>query len=179
MTNPTVPPPPLDIWTPIPTAAQSAGATAVEHVAPLDLAFLKRTYTTTLWLGGLFALCAYGVFHSVVALGSFAGGVVLGALLLKAQESLVRRAFKPRGTTYRGWDSAIPLWIVVPLKYAAVGAAFSVLLSQQLLHGPALVMGLFMVQVVIVARLAGRILAPRLRAGATAAQFGPKTSYAR
>ncbi len=134
------------------------------QLAPLDAAFLGRTYVTTLWFGALMTLCVYGVTQSFVATLSFAGGTALGALLLKSQEIFVRRVIRPKDAPpYQLWDARIPLAVLLPVKYILIGAAFGYLINHGLLHPPAFALGFMTEQVVIFSKVLGRMAAQRIR----------------
>lgn len=159
-----VPPPPLPPRQPKP--AQPIRKTPL--AAPLDAAFLARTYITTLWFGAIWTMLAWGITQSPKATGSFAGGLFLGALLLKSQEIFVRRVLAPRGKT-EGADlfARIPIAVLLPLKYIIVALAFGFLLERGWLHPIALAFGFLTQQVVIISKVIGRFAANRLRANET------------
>jgi hypothetical protein len=132
--------------------------------APLDAAFLSRTHVTTLWLGALLTWCAYVLTQNYLVTLSFATGAVLGALLLKSQEMFVRRLIRPKDAPpYSGWDALIPLWALLPLKYTFIIAGIALLFRYQMIHPVAFAVGVMTVQLVIVAKVIGRILSPRVR----------------
>jgi len=132
--------------------------------APLDAEFLGRTYITTLWMGTVFSICAWGITRSYIATGSFLWGALLGALLLKSQEIFVRRVIAPRSGIVAGsWDARIPIAVLLPLKYILIGLTFSFLISRNWLHPIAFTIGFLMEQVVIVSKVIGRSTANHLR----------------
>lgn len=132
--------------------------------APLDAEFLGRTYITTLWMGTVFSICAWGITRSTIATGSFLWGALLGALLLKSQEIFVRRVIAPRsGIVVGSWDARIPIAVLLPLKYILIGLTFSFLISRGWLHPIAFTIGFLMEQVVIVSKVIGRSTANHMR----------------
>ena len=144
-----------------PAAQRSASAS--KPLAPLDAAFLSRTYVTAVWFGTILTLSVYGYFGSFLITCSFAGGVALAALLLKSQEIFVRRTLRPKGSEpYQGWDAKIPVLLLVALKYIVVGAAFAFLLNRQLMNPLALIAGFLTLQVVIFSKVASRLIAHKL-----------------
>jgi len=144
-------------------SALQRSSSASKPLAPLDAAFLSRTYVTTIWFGTILTLCVYGVWQSFQIMYSFAGGIALAALLLKSQEIFVRRTIRPKNSEpYQGWDTRIPVLLLLPLKYIVVGAAFSLLLGHQLLNPLACVAGFLTLQIVIFAKIAGRLMARKL-----------------
>lgn len=158
-----VPPPPLPQQQAEVVAAKPAKKEPL--AAPLDAAFLGRTYVTTLWLGFIWTLLAWSITQSPKATGSFAGGLFLGALLLKSQEIFVRRVLSPRSKA----DSPdilarIPIALLLPVKYIVIGLAFGILIECGWLHPIALAAGFLTQQVVIISKVIGRFAANRLRA---------------
>ena len=95
---------------------------------------------------------------------SFAGGAVLGALLLKSQEIFVRRVIRPKdASTAHGLDTRIPIALLLPVKYIIIGVAFALLLDRDLLQPVAFAIGFMTLQIVIVSKVLGRLLAHRIR----------------
>ena len=145
-----------------PTAQRTASSS--KPLAPLDAEFLKRTYRTSVWMGALLTLCAYAISGSLVVMGSFAAGATLAALLLKSQEILVLRALRPKGAEpYNGWDKRIPWPLLLFLKYGLVAAAMSYLVRNQLITPAGFATGFMMMQMIVVAKAAGRLLARSIR----------------
>lgn len=137
---------------------------ASTRIAPLDAAFLRRVYITTLWFGSLLTLCAYSITRSLQITLSFAGGIALAALLLKSQEMFVRRVIRPKNAPpYESWDAKIPLFVLLPGKYILIGAAFGFLLSRDLLHPFAFAGGFIAEHVVIVSKVLGRFLSQKVQ----------------
>ncbi len=132
--------------------------------APLDAQFLGRTYVTTLWMGLVFSICAWGITRSYIATGSFVWGALLGALLLKSQEIFVRRVIAPRSGIVEGsWDARIPIAVLLPLKYILIGLTFSFLINRNWLNPIAFTVGFLMEQVVIFSKVIGRSAANNLK----------------
>ncbi|MBV9868295.1 MAG: hypothetical protein JO316_23315 [Abitibacteriaceae bacterium] len=137
---------------------------ASKPLAPLDAAFLSRTYGTMLWFGTLLALCAYTLTSSILITGSFAAGALLAALLLKSQELFVRRILRPKDSApYQGWDARFPLAVLLPAKYILIGTAFALLISRHLLHPIGFTAGFMAVQTAIIAKIFGYMIVQRIR----------------
>ena len=144
-------------------SSQSA-AVASKPLAPLDAAFLGRVYGTMLWFGTLLTLCCYALTASWLIMGSFAGGALLAALLLKSQEVFVRRVIRPKDAPiYTGWDARVPLFVLLPGKYILIAVAFSFLITHHLLHPIGFTAGFIVIQTAIVAKVMGYMLAQRIR----------------
>ena len=152
---------PTNLQQPAPQRTASSSKT----VAPLDAAFLRRTYRTCAWMGPLLTLCAYAISSgSFIVTGSFAAGALLAALLLKSQEIFVRRVLRPKGSTaYAGWDKRIPLPLLLFLKYSLIAAAMCFLLRAQVITPAGFATGFMMMQLVVVARAMGRLLSRSMR----------------
>jgi hypothetical protein len=132
--------------------------------APLDSAFLGRIYLTTLWLGAIGTLCAWGWTQSLRLSGSFAGGLLVGALLLKSQELFVRRVLTPRSGVGRADVRArVPLAVLLPLKYLAIGLVLGFVIDRDWLHPIAFAVGFVSQQLVVFSKVIGRFLAGSLR----------------
>lgn len=132
---------------------------ASRQFAPLDAAFLRRCFGTTLWLGALLSLCVASVFRSGVPGISCMAGVLLGALLLKSQEWFVRRALRPRNAAPAlGTGLKLSPWLLLPLKYAGLAGVIAGLFSLPGFRPLFFVLGCGMVQTVVVARAVGRLL---------------------
>jgi len=139
-------------------------ASSSKPLPPLDADFLRRTYRTSMWMGVLLSLCAYAVSGSLIVTGSFAAGAALAALLLKSQEILVLRALRPKGAEpYNGWDKRIPWPLLLFLKYGLVAAAMSYLVRAHLLTPTGFATGFMMMQLIVVAKAAGRLLSRSIR----------------
>ena len=125
--------------------------------SPLDAAFLARIYRSMLWFGGLMALFTAPLWKSGAGVGSFVGGLVLAALLLRTQEVVVRAALRPP-TESGGWDSRILLLVFLPLKYIVVIGVLALAFVTHCLKPEPLAAGFFAGQLVIVAKVAGWLL---------------------
>src|SRR3712207_1310259 len=101
-------------------ATPTPGEKTVNSASPkkLDLNFISRIYPTLLWSGSILSLCAAPLWGNAVAAGSFAGGIALAGLLLKAQELVFRRL----GRVSRGQASAMAVLFIAlaPLKLGVV-----------------------------------------------------------
>lgn len=145
-------------------AASESRTPAASQLAPLDAAFLSRVLMTTLWFGALLMLIVFGATRSLAATLSFGAGAGLSLILLKSQEMFVRRVLRAKDApAYSGWDASVPLGVLLPLKYLliAVGIYFS--LRYQLLVPAAFAAGFTLLQIVVTARVAGRVLSQRVR----------------
>lgn len=172
MNNITIPAPPQPTFTEVgnPTqrgsqrSSRQQAALASRPLAPLDAAFLGRVYDTMLWFGTLLTLCCYALTASWLIMGSFAGGALLAALLLKSQEVFVRRVIRPKDAPiYVGWDARLPLYVLLPGKYFLIAVAFNCLLSRHLLHPIGFAAGFIMIQTAIIAKVMGYMMAQRIR----------------
>lgn len=172
-----VPPPPVPQPPPVAEEKQSPSRKQKHPPleTPLDAAFIQRIYVTTFYLGLIWTACAWGLTRSAAATGSFVGGLLLGALLLKSQELFVRLLIAPRvdavaeqeqtekNGRWRGWLTRVPVALMLPLKYGLVGLAFSVVIARDWLHPGAMIIGFLTVQVVILSKVVGRVIDNRLK----------------
>ena len=147
------------------TAAARGDSTARAALpAPLDPAFLRRTYITCLWFSVAMSLCIQLFFEKPKFTWSFAAGALLGMLLLKGQELFVRRLLRPKDAPpYEGWDAGLPVYVVVALKYALVVAALAFIFRHQLINPVGMILGVSVVQFAIVGKITGRMLTGRMR----------------
>lgn len=142
-----------------PVAAQNerkSGAVraSASKTSPLDAAFLSRIYRSMAWFGAiLVALLAIGLRNAPVTV-SFAGGIVLAALLLRTQEVAVRALMRPK-EQLGGFDARLILVFALPLKFVVMGAALFALNYFGLIRAGFLALGFFAGQLVIVAKVAG------------------------
>jgi hypothetical protein len=127
-------------------------------VEAFDAGFVGRITVSMIGVGALLMLGVLGATQSAAQATSFAGGVALGALLLKSQEVFIRRVLRPRAEGEKSLWARAPLAMVMPLKYIAIGAMLGVLLSYGGLQPIALTTGFITGQVVIVAKVIGRFL---------------------
>jgi hypothetical protein len=158
-----VPPPPQP--TPRPSHSQETLRPQPKRrlAAPLDSEFLGRTYVTTLWLGAICTLCAWGWTQSLKLSGSFAGGLLVGALLLKSQELFVRRILVPRSNaSIMNFVARLPLAVLLPLKYLAIGLALGFVIDRGWLQPAAFAVGFIAQQVVVFSKVIGRFIANSL-----------------
>jgi integral membrane sensor domain MASE1 len=162
-----VPPPPL----PPQHKEQPPRPTKLKLAAPLDFAFIGRTYLTTLWFGTIATMLAWGVTQSPKATGSFAGGIILGTLLLKSQEVFVRRVLAPRAGVIEDGEALkkeliarVPIALLLPFKYLFIGLLMWIVVDLDWLHPIAFVVGFLTEQVVILSKVLGRYFAGRLKA---------------
>jgi hypothetical protein len=168
MKTPSIPPVPLASWereAPRTTDnSERVSSSASTSLAPLDAAFLSRTFGTIAWFGLVFSGLVYAATASISAALSSVAGAVLGALLLKSQEIIVRRILRPKSApAYEGWDRRIPLWVLLPVKYVLVTLAMGLGFHFHLLLPAFVGAGFIAVQFVLTAKVAGRILSGRVR----------------
>jgi hypothetical protein len=133
-------------------------ASASKTISPLDAAFLSRIYRSMAWFGVvLIVLTAFGL-NSLPATSSFAAGIVLAALLLRTQELAVRALMRPK-EQLGGFDARLILVLLLPLKFVLMAAALFALNYFGLIQAAYLALGFFAGQLVIVAKVAGWMLA--------------------
>ena len=127
---------------------------APKNASPLDAAFLARIYRSMLWFGAFLTLLSAPILGSVLGVWSFAAGIGLAAVMLKAQEFFVRAVLRPKNES--GLDARVAAALLMPLKIALIAAVLGALLFKGwLLLGP-LSAGFFSGHVVVLAKLAGR-----------------------
>ncbi|RYX86665.1 hypothetical protein EON83_00350 [bacterium] len=147
---------------PAPVAAQGEEkpkiqASAPKVNSPFDAAFLRRVYRSMLIFGiPMTVLAAYG-FQSAAGAGSFAGGMVLAAIMLWGQELSVRSLMRPASQT-GGIDAKMLLVLLLPLKFIVVGAVLWVANSMGLLKLGPFALGFFAAQLILLCQVAGWFL---------------------
>ena len=138
-------------------SSQQSDEARVAAPSPLDAAFIGRIYRSMAWFGAtLIVLIALGL-KQIPATTSFAGGVLLAALLLRAHEVGVRALMRPK-EQLGGFDSRLILVFLLPLKFALMAAALWAMNHFGLIEAPFLALGFFAGQLVIVAKVAGWML---------------------
>ena len=158
-----VPPPPVASFE---SARQSTPATVSRRVklsAPLDAGFLNRTHITSLWVGALAIMIAYAQTRSLRFTFSLMGGIALGALLLKSQEIFVRQVLSPVAKHAAGKFARFPLMLLLGLKFVIVMALMGISMEAGWLAPGAFVIGFFVQQLVVVAKVTGRFLSLKTR----------------
>lgn len=129
-------------------------ASASKTSSPLDAAFLGRIYRSMLWFGVVLTiLAAYGL-KSWPATTSFVAGIVLAAVLLRAQEIGVRALMRP-AEKMGGMDARLFLVLLLPLKFVVMVVALATLNYFKLIAPAYLAIGFFAGQLVIVAKVVG------------------------
>ena len=137
-------------------------AVAPKKQSPLDAAFLSRIYRSMFWFGAiLVVLVALGI-KSAPATISFASGVLLAALLLRAQEIGVRALMRP-SEQLAGFDARLILVVLLPLKFIVMAGALYALNYFGLILPAFLAMGFFAGQLVIVAKVIGWAMTRHLK----------------
>lgn len=125
-----------------------------------DAAFIGRTYRSMLVFGLITTMLAAFGLRSWSGTGSFVGGLLLAALMLRVQESSVRGALRP-GADASDLAAKLLVVLLMPLKFLAVGAILWFVNARDWLRMEAFAVGFFACQLVIIARVAGWLLARR------------------
>jgi hypothetical protein len=132
---------------------------------PLDTEFLRRVTHTSWWVGAVFAFVVYAVTKSAFLAWSFAAGEALSIVMLYSQRVFVGRLASALASTRESVAEArpekrlrAPAWIFLPAKYLLLGLLIWVLLRYDLIQPFAFVMGVPLVQVVITAKVLGRMM---------------------
>lgn len=160
-----VPPPPLGLTPGLSSGRTAAAETAAARKpAKLDGAFLARVYRSMLWFGLLLTVLVGSASKQVPPAVSLAAGVALAALLLRTQEVLVGAVMRPKSET-AGIDARLLMALTLPLKYIIVIGSLFALDHFQLIKPMYLGIGFFAGQLVIIAKVAGVVLANRMSAG--------------
>ena len=158
MKNLTIPPAPLGAARPKTEAQTTASAKAATAPAsPLDAAFIARVYRSMLWFGIVCTAMAAFVFQTGPAIASFAGGLVLAAVLLRGQEVAVRSMLQPQ-EKMMGMDPRLAMMLLLPLKFAGVVAVLVAFNALGWLRPAPLALGFFAANLVLIAKFAGWML---------------------
>ncbi|MBW3637405.1 MAG: hypothetical protein KY445_13230 [Armatimonadetes bacterium] len=142
-----------------PAARQSGEerASASKTQSPLDAAFLGRIYRSMAWFGVvLVVLAALGTKNGAIV-ASLTSGLVLAALLLRAQEIGVRALMRP-SEQLGGFDARLILILLLPLKFVLIVGVLAALNYFGLILPAILALGFFAGQLVIVAKVVGWML---------------------
>ncbi|BCM89120.1 hypothetical protein IAD21_00964 [Abditibacteriota bacterium] len=122
--------------------------------SPFDAAFLRRVYRSMLIFGvPMTLLAAYG-FQTAAGAGSFVGGMLLAALMLRLQEVSIRSMLRPTSQT-GGFDTKLLLLLLLPLKFLAVGVVLWIVNSMGFLKLAPFALGFFAAQLVLLCQVAG------------------------
>ena len=149
MKNLTIPPAPVGATRPKPQTKADVAA------SPLDAAFVARVYRSILWFGIVCTLLATFVLKGDGAgIGSFVGGLLLSALLLRSQEISVRTLLQPK-EKLMGMDARLAMVLLLPVKFVTVVLALVVFNGLDLLRPAPLAVGFTAGIVVLVAKFAG------------------------
>lgn len=127
---------------------------AAPEVSPLDAAFLSRIYRSMLWFGAFLVLLSAPILGSVMGVWSFAAGIGLAALMLKAQEFFVRAVLQPKNPT--GLDARLVAALLMPLKMALIAVVLGFLFFKGWVWLGPLGAGFFGGNLVVLAKIAGR-----------------------
>lgn len=125
--------------------------------SPFDAAFLRRVYRAMLVFGFVLALLTAFGSHSATATGSFVGGMLLAALLLRSQEIAVRGMLRPT-SEIGGFDAKPWMLLALPLKFLGIGAVLWIANSQGWLRVAPFAVGFFAGQLVLLCQVAGWLL---------------------
>lgn len=132
--------------------------------SPFDAAFLRRVYRAMLVFGSLLALLTAFGSHSATETGSFVGGMLLAALLLRSQEIAVRGMLRP-ASEMGGFDAKLWMLLALPLKFFGVGALLWIANAQGWLKVAPFAIGFFAGQLVLLCQVAGWLLKRALSRG--------------
>ena len=152
MKNLTIPPAPVDAARPKP---QQSGAPIKASASPLDPAFIGRIYRSMLWFGLVCTLlAAFALQGDGAGIGSFVGGLLLAAVLLRSQEVSVRALLQPKEKML-GMDARLAMVLLLPFKFVAVVLALVVFKALGLLQPALLALGFTAGILVLIAKFAG------------------------
>lgn len=151
-----VPPPPL-FGAPGEEKPKTQIQAAPKTQSPFDAAFLRRVYRAMLVFGALLTLLVAFGLKSVPATGSFVGGMILAALMLRAQEIAVRSMLRP-ATETGGFDTKLLMLLALPLKFLGIGTLLWLANSQDWLQIAPFAVGFFAGQLVLLCQVAGWLL---------------------
>ena len=155
MKNLTIPPAPVDAARPK-TQSQSQAKFAAP-ASPLDAAFVARVYRSMLWFGIVCTVLAAFAFPSAAGVGSFAGGLLLSAVLLRSQEVSVRALLQPR-EKLMGMDARLAMVLLLPVKFVGVVLVLVVFNALGLLKPGPLALGFTAGMLVLIGKFAGWML---------------------
>ena len=155
MKNLTIPPAPVGAARPKPQTQTKSPAQIA--ASPLDAAFVSRVYRSMLWFGLVCTLLAAFAFPTVAGVGSFAGGLLLSALLLRSQEMSVRSLLQPKEKLL-GLDARLAMVLLLPVKFIGVVLILVVFNALGLLKPGPLALGFTAGMLVLVAKFAGWML---------------------
>lgn len=162
MSKVSIPAPPSASWEGLPKTAVRRAPRDLKKIAPLDSAFLQKTYRVNL-LVGLMLMAGYGfITQSIGAAVSCLAGTLSGLLVFKAKELLVLRMVRPKDAPpYDGPGKWLPRWAIGPGKFVLVAAAIAALRHFNLMDYVAFVLGCVTVQVVVIAMALFHLLGQR------------------
>jgi hypothetical protein len=179
MSKYSVPAPPEPELGPFPASArfgasgrenpEAALGNAKKPLPPYDAAFLSRVVRSSLILGSVLALLCLSVTKDAFLTWSFALGELLSVALLVVKSLFVKRLAKVKVAHIRSTRYGLPLpeepkkirfpvWLLLPLKYFVLMIGIGTLIHFRLMNPAAFVTGVGLVQVVIVAKVLGRMM---------------------
>lgn len=142
---------------PAPVGAARPNQPQTAPTSTLDAAFVARVYRSMLWFGIVCTALAAFKFQTAPGLGSFVGGLVLAALLLRGQEVAVRSMLQPKDKMM-GMDARLAMLLLLPLKFVGVVAVLVFFNALGWLRPVPLALGFFAAQLVLVAKFVGWML---------------------
>ncbi len=155
MKNLTIPPAPVGAARPKPqTQTKPSVPGRAQAASPLDAAFVGRVYRSMLWFGIVCTVLAAFAFQDVAGVGSFVGGLVLSAVLLRSQEVSVRALLQPR-EKLMGLDARLAMVLLLPVKFIGVVLILVVFNALGLLKPGPLALGFTAGMLVLVAKFVG------------------------
>lgn len=138
--------------------AEKSNGGRVVSTSPLDAAFLARIYRSMAWFGVVLTVLIALGFRDAALTASFAGGVLLAAFLLRAQEIGVRALMRP-AAQMGGMDARLFMLFLLPIKFLLLIGALATLNYFGMIRPALLAAGFFAGQLVIVAKVVGWMLA--------------------
>ncbi len=128
--------------------------------SPLDADFLNRVYKSMLWFGFIVCLLMAFALKTAPAIGSFVGGFILAAVLLRLHEVSIRGILRPK-SELGGLDARLLVVLLLPIKMVLVAAVLIGWNMTGTLQPAPLAGGFFAAQLVIVAKVVGWLLAKK------------------
>ncbi len=131
--------------------------TAPKASSLFDADFLRRVYRSMLLFGIVMTVLAAFAFPTAAGTGSFVGGMLLAAILLRAQEMSARSMLRPTSET-GGLDAKLLMVLLLPLKFIAVGIVLWIANSAGVLKLAPFGLGFFAAQLILLCQVAGLLL---------------------
>jgi hypothetical protein len=140
------------------TTKKTGGKSVTEIGSPLDAAFISRIYRSMLWFGAVITVLTASGLRSPAAVSSIVAGLVLAAVLLRAQEIATRALLRP-ASKLGGMDAKLFMVLLLPVKFIVIVVALATLNYFKLIVPGYLALGFFAGQLVIVAKVFGWMIA--------------------